>query len=135
MQSKEIEYSQQQHCVQPGPRHKHPAGCPVYPRMGINSLHCQVSPWQPGIVTCSFLGIGGTLFSFHILMSLDRPLMLSFAGTEQGATPAPLQGLSEWISLIRGTGRYFGMMSCCRDASEETVSMALHPLPSMQILP
>lgn len=118
MQSKEIKHSQQQHCGQPEPGNKYPAGCPVYPRMGINSLHCQASPWQQGFVPCSFLalstvysflevytmtgkpvrqagGIEGALLSPHVLISLERPLIVSFAGTEQDAATAPLQGLSE----------------------------------------
>lgn len=80
-------------------------------------------------------GVGGALFSSHISMRLDRPLMLSFAGTEQGTATAPLQGLSELLLPVRGTGRYFGMMPCWRGAQEEAVSMALHPLPSTQIPP
>lgn len=155
MQSKEIKHSQQQHCGQPGPGqiHKYPAGSPVYPRMGINSLHCQASPWQQGFVTCSFLalstvysflevytmtgnpvkqagGVEGALLSSHVLISHDRPLILSFAETEQGDATAPLQGLSELI-LPRGTGRYLGMMPCWRSAPEKAISMALPPLPSM----
>lgn len=78
-------------------------------------------------------GVAGAFF--HGLMSLDRPLMLSFEGIEQGAAPAPLQGLSKLIPPIRGTGRYFGMMPRWKGAPEEAVSMALHPLPSMQIPP
>lgn len=78
-------------------------------------------------------GVGGALSSSHVSMRLDRPLMLSFAGTEQGTATAPRQGLSELLLPVRG--RYFGMMPCWRGAQEEAVFMALHPLPSTQMPP
>lgn len=60
-------------------------------------------------------GAEGALLSSHTLISLDRPLILSFAETEQGAVTAPLQGLSELIPLVRG--KVF-----CRDALLEGCS-------------
>lgn len=55
-------------------------------------------------------GVTGALLSSYDLMP-------SFTGTEQGASVAPLQGLSKLIPSIRGTGRYFGMMRCSRGGS------------------